>query len=67
MVVNGFADNNVCFETFWIIPSHPIFYERNLGWDSIYRLFKLFIVSVIEYSTRIQVGICVFHFMLAFG
>ena len=31
MVVDGFADNNVRFET--ILISHPKFYQRNLGWD----------------------------------
>jgi hypothetical protein len=48
MVVNGFVENNVCFEA--ILVSHPNFYQRSLGWDEIYKAIKLFIVYVMEYS-----------------
>jgi hypothetical protein len=36
MVIDGFDDEFNCFETFEL--SHPKFYERNLGWDRVYKL-----------------------------
>jgi len=43
-VVNGFVDNNVCFEA--ILISHPKFYRRNLGWDEINKPIKICIKSM---------------------